>query len=178
MKQERGSRDVTTGSARPTDLFVGVGSNLGDATANVRWALGQLGARSPGMRQSSLWRSSPVGLPEGAPDFVNAVVALDGHPWADPGDCLRSLQALEAERGRPREHDRGQSRTLDLDILLWGTATVALSTVSTPHPRMLGRAFVMMPLAEIAPDLIVPGQSATVAQICARLSGEVPVRIA
>jgi 2-amino-4-hydroxy-6-hydroxymethyldihydropteridine diphosphokinase len=131
-------------------VFVGVGSNLGDPIAHVRQALGLL-AGMPMTRfvaASALYRSAPVDAT--GPDFVNAVVEL--RTTLPPHTLLAQLQAIERQLGRERPY-RHAPRTLDLDLLLYGQRSLRSPTLTLPHPRMFERAFVLAPLAELAPDL-------------------------
>ncbi len=135
-------------------VFVGLGANLGDAARSVREALLQLAAL-PQMRlvaASSLYRSAPLDA-EG-PDYVNAVAEL--RTELGPEQLLAQLQALEQRFGRVRSHYHAP-RTLDLDLLLFGERRIALPALSVPHPRLHQRAFVLAPLAELAPGLACPG---------------------
>ena len=135
--------------------FVGLGANLGDAQATVRAAFEEL-ARLPASRLvscSSLYRSAPVDA--SGPDFVNAVAQLETD--LDAPTLLARLQAIELAHGRERAY-RNAPRTLDLDLLLHGEAVMDTAALTLPHPRMQARAFVLRPLAELAPDLVVPGQ--------------------
>ena len=104
---------------------------------------------------SSLYRTRPVG-PVDQPDYINAVAVLATGLSAEA--LLDALQALEARHGRVRGAERWGARTLDLDLLLYGDAVIASQRLRVPHPRMCQRAFVLYPLAEIAPkDLSIPG---------------------
>jgi 2-amino-4-hydroxy-6-hydroxymethyldihydropteridine diphosphokinase len=137
--------------------YVGIGANLGDARANVQDALARL-AQLPSstlLAQSSLYRSAPID--SAGADYVNAVAALDTALPAS--DLLDALRAIELAHGRERPY-RNAPRTLDLDVLLYGAETVDLPHLHVPHPRMLARAFVLVPLLEIAPAVTVPGHGA------------------
>ena len=131
--------------------FVALGANLGDATQALRDALVSLGA-APGVRVlkvSSFYRTAPVDA--SGPDYMNAVAALATTLTAPA--LLACLHAIEQAAGRQRPF-RNAPRTLDLDLLLYGSARVASDTLTVPHPRMGERAFVLVPLAEIAPDRV------------------------
>ncbi|MBT0569176.1 2-amino-4-hydroxy-6-hydroxymethyldihydropteridine diphosphokinase [Curvibacter sp. CHRR-16] len=137
--------------------YIGLGGNLAGAAGNaadtVRWALAQL-ANHPSMAllaQSALYGSSPVDA--GGADYVNAVacVATDLAPL----DLLHALQTLENQAGRERPY-RNAPRTLDLDLLLYGDCHMDSVELTIPHPRMAERAFVLQPLADIAPHLVNP----------------------
>jgi 2-amino-4-hydroxy-6-hydroxymethyldihydropteridine diphosphokinase len=134
-------------------VFVGLGANLGDAAATLRDAMAAIAAlpATRCVRRSSLYRSAPVDAP--GPDYVNAVLEL--RTALEPEALLLELQAIERRFGRQRPH-RHAPRTLDLDLLAWGDRRVASATLVLPHPRMHERAFVLVPLAEIAPDLPWP----------------------
>lgn len=136
---------------RSAPAFVALGANLGDARATVLQAMDALDGL-PGTRvttRSSLWRSAPVDA--AGPDFINAVVALD--TTLDPLALLAELQRLEHVAGRERPY-RNAPRTLDLDLLRHGDASMQTEHLTLPHPRMNDRAFVLRPLAEIAPTLV------------------------
>jgi len=142
------------------DAYVGLGANLGDAAATVQRSLQAIG-RLPQtrlLRQSSLYRSAPVDA--GGPDFVNAVAHLQ--TTLSPRALLAELQRLELDEGRERPY-RNAPRTLDLDLLLYGDSHVATPELTVPHPRMAERAFVLLPLAEIAPERVSAAQLQAVA---------------
>lgn len=136
--------------------FIGLGSNLARPAAQVRGALRALAALpdSTLAGASSLYRTPPMG-PPGQPDYVNAVAALDTTLEAEP--LLDALQAIEQAHGRVRAGEHWGPRTLDLDLLLYGAAVIRSARLSVPHPGIAERIFVLEPLHEIAPDLIVPG---------------------
>jgi len=139
----------------PVLAYVGIGANLGDATATVQRALRQL-AQLPGSQlraRSSLYRSAPVDA-QGA-DFVNAVAELQTQLPAL--ELLHQLQAIEQSQGRQRPY-RNAPRTLDLDLLLLGDLVMHTTELELPHPRAHLRAFVLLPLAELHPDLQWPGR--------------------
>ena len=150
-----------------TKAFIGLGANLGDREAQVRRAFATL-AELPGtslLAASSLYRSAPVGV--GAqPDFINAVAAIQTQ--LAPRALLEALLAAERRFGRRREFP-GAPRTLDLDLLLYGDRVIAEPGLIVPHPRMHERAFVLAPLAEIAPDIAIPGKGSagTLLRACA-----------
>lgn len=134
-------------------VFVGLGANLGDARATVRWALQALRGL-PATRlvaASSLYRSAPVQAQ--GPDFINAVAEL--RTALEPQALLAALQSLEREQGRERPY-RNAPRTLDLDLLLHGDRVLQGAPLTVPHPRLHERAFVLLPLLELAPALVHP----------------------
>ena len=145
---------VTRNESRVT-AFIGLGSNLGDPPAQIRRALQTLAAmpETRFVRRSSLYRNPPAGYLD-QPEFVNAVARIETR--LEPRDLLEQLLAIERAQGRVHDFPNAP-RTLDLDILLYGERTVREPGLTIPHPRMLERAFVLVPLAEIAPDAVVPG---------------------
>jgi 2-amino-4-hydroxy-6-hydroxymethyldihydropteridine diphosphokinase len=149
--------------------YIGIGANLGDARANVLDAIARL-ARAPGtrlLRASSLYRTAPID--SSGDDYINAVAALDTTLGAHA--LLAALQDIEQAHGRERPY-RNAPRTLDLDLLLYGDAVIDdAPALLVPHPRMHERAFVLAPLAEIAPELAVPGRG-PVATLLAGVAGQ------
>lgn len=136
--------------------YVALGSNLKGPQRQLQAGLDAL-ARLPGtelIARSSLYLSAPVGYAD-QPDFVNAVAAI--RTSLSPRALLDALLAIERGHGRVREF-ANSPRTLDLDIALYGEQVINEPGLTVPHPRMHERAFVMVPLAEIAPDAIVPGR--------------------
>ena len=130
-----------------------LGANLGDAAQTLRDALQTL-ARTPGIRlvkASSLYRTAPIGA--SGPDYVNAVAQIATTLTAPA--LLAALQTMETDAGRERPH-RNAPRTLDLDLLLYGSARIHSPRLTVPHPRMWERAFVLVPLAEVAPEQVPP----------------------
>lgn len=136
--------------------YVALGANLADPVAQVRAAFEAL-RNVPETRlakASSLYRTAPVGI-HGQPDFINAVALLETDLAAEA--LLDQLFAIEAAFGRRRDFHHAP-RTLDLDLLLFDDAIIDTPRLRVPHPRMHLRAFVMQPLAEIAPDCRIPGR--------------------
>ncbi|OOG58878.1 2-amino-4-hydroxy-6-hydroxymethyldihydropteridine diphosphokinase [Polaromonas sp. C04] len=135
--------------------YVALGANLGDAAASVRQAMDAIGslADTKVTRRSSLYRTAPVDA--SGPDYINAVVEVS---TALPAPLLlQQLQQLEQGAGRERSY-RNAPRTLDLDLLLYGDAQLQGPALTIPHPRMAARAFVLVPLAEIAPQRVSAAQ--------------------
>ena len=139
----------------PVTAYVGVGANLGDPVAAVRAAMDALDTlpHSRVTARSPLYRSAPVGA--SGPDYVNAVAALETSLTAP--ELLAHLQQLELRAGRERPYPNAP-RTLDLDLLLYGDARIASTRLVVPHPRLHERAFVLRPLADIAPQAGIPGR--------------------
>jgi 2-amino-4-hydroxy-6-hydroxymethyldihydropteridine diphosphokinase len=137
--------------------YVAIGSNLGDSCRIVADAIAALGSL-PGTRlsrSSSLYRTEPVGVGE-QPDFINAVAAV--HTMLSPFELLAALNKMEVAEGRTRSIPNAP-RTLDLDLLLYADEEIHTPTLTVPHPRLHLRAFVLVPLVEIAPlQLKIPGR--------------------
>lgn len=153
-------RDVVT-------AYVGIGANLGDARAAATAAIDALGQlpNTTLVTRSSLYRTAPVDAT--GPDFVNAVASIETRLSAS--ELLAALQDLELRAGRERPW-RNAPRTLDLDLLLYGQARIESADLVVPHPRLRERAFVLVPLAEIAPSLVPRDALAAVtSQVIARL---------
>jgi len=163
---------MTTGLA-----IIALGSNQGDARRQVREAIGRLAELSAApLRVSSLWETSPVDCPPGSPPFVNAVVALTPLPAESPESLLAKLQDLEKAFGRKPKRVLNEPRPLDLDLIAFGAERCHSPGLTLPHPRAHLRRFVLAPLAEIVPDLVLPGQTQTVAQLLAALRSDEQIR--
>jgi 2-amino-4-hydroxy-6-hydroxymethyldihydropteridine diphosphokinase len=143
-------------------VFVGLGANLGDASATLHAALAAL-RELPGvqlMATSSFYASKPVDAT--GPDYVNAVAEI--HTRLTPQDLLLALHQIESRFGRKRPFANAP-RTLDLDLLLYGQQVISTPTLTVPHPRMHERAFVILPLLELAPTFVHPQLGALAAQL-------------
>jgi 2-amino-4-hydroxy-6-hydroxymethyldihydropteridine diphosphokinase len=155
---------------------IALGSNLGDRLANLRKARDQIRALDGVtglMVQSALYETSPVNCEPGAENFYNAVIEIGFDKSAE--ELLTSLQRIEQALGRERSHQRNVSRTIDLDLLYFGSEQSADAHLQLPHPRMTERRFVLQPLSDIAPDLRLPGQTKNVGELLAELRD--PVKI-
>lgn len=140
-----------------TTAYIALGSNLADPIRQIKTARRSI-QRIEGVKElafSSLYRSPPMG-PADQPDYINAVMALQTTLSAMA--LLAELQRIEAQQGRLRTGTRWGPRTLDLDLLLYGQEQMATERLTVPHPGLSQRAFVLYPLQEIAPDLIIPAQ--------------------
>ncbi|HEY9063332.1 MAG TPA: 2-amino-4-hydroxy-6-hydroxymethyldihydropteridine diphosphokinase [Burkholderiaceae bacterium] len=137
------------------DAFIGLGANLGDPRAALEAAFDALAAlpESTLLQRSGVYRTAPID--SSGPDYLNAVARLRTRLPA--AALLAHLQAIERAHGRERPY-RNAPRTLDLDLLLYGDERSADPLLELPHPRAHERAFVLAPLAEIAPDLVIPGR--------------------
>jgi len=153
--------------------IVALGSNLGDSRTILLRAFDRLQELSvQPLRRSSFWRTPPVDCPPGSPDFLNAVAALTARAGETPESLLRKLQALEREFGRQPKQVPNEPRPLDLDLIAFGSEVRASRELMLPHPRVHQRRFVLEPLSEVAPDLVLPGQSASVSELLAQLPPE------
>ena len=157
-----------------TRAFVGLGSNIGEPRSQLQAAMKELDELpdTRAVAASALYRSAPLGYLE-QPEFLNAVVGLETE--LTPEALLDGLQAIEQAHGRERPF-AGAPRTLDLDLLLYGDAALATPRLTVPHPRMHERAFVLRPLAEIAPQAIIPARG-TARDLLPACQGQVAERI-
>lgn len=175
--------DGTTEREDAVPVAVGLGTNAGDREENLRFAVRELEGRLRRLRVSDVYRSEPREGARGGP-FLNACAAgewpADASDGLDPAEeatrLLRELRFVELGAGRPLERDRGEPRTLDLDLLLFGGYTVRRPGLEVPHPRMTERAFVLRPLAELMPERAVPGAGGTVAELAGRIEDDGLVR--
>lgn len=166
---------MTRAVVLPSQVLVALGSNLGDSPALLRQAVARLRAEAgatTSFRASSLWSSSPVDCPPGSPPFVNAAVAFEAGAADTPETWLARLQALEREFGRRPKVVLNEARSLDLDLIAFGSETRATPELTLPHPRAHQRRFVLAPLNEIAPEFVLPGQRLTVAELLAALRSD------
>ena len=153
--------------------IIALGSNLGDSRRIILNAIARLQNHSDRpILKSSLWQTSPMDCPPGSPMFINAVVGLVPRKNETPESMLEKLRSLEKEFGRQPRKILNEPRPLDLDLIAFGPETRNTPKLVLPHPRVHLRRFVLQPLSEIAPDLILPGQSKTVAQLLAELSSD------
>jgi 2-amino-4-hydroxy-6-hydroxymethyldihydropteridine diphosphokinase len=150
---------------------VALGSNLGDRLGNLhaaRKAIVDLARVQPPILSSSIYETDPVGCEPGAGKFLNAVLEFDYE--GDPLKLLKSLREIEKTLGRVPDHPRNVSRRIDIDLLYFGDISTDSDELQLPHPRMHLRKFVLQPVADIRPNLILPGQSKTVRELLAKLS--------
>jgi 2-amino-4-hydroxy-6-hydroxymethyldihydropteridine diphosphokinase len=158
--------------------FVALGSNLGDSRRIILDALAQLQNFSEfPILKSSLWQTAPVDCPAGSPKFVNAIAGLIPEENEMPLALLRKLRKLERKFGRRPKKVLNEPRPLDLDLIAFGNQTSNSPELILPHPRAHLRRFVLQPLSEIAPELILPGQGKTVAELLANLPGDATAKL-
>lgn len=155
----------------PPLALIAIGANIGNPVQTVLQVVDRLADLSAGpILRSSLWRTEPVDCPPGTPPFVNAAVAIVPIPDETPESLLKKLLAIENDFGRTRQ-GHNAPRTLDLDLIAFGTETRQSADLTLPHPRAQARRFVLQPLAEIVPAFVLPGQKATIAELLATLPG-------
>lgn len=157
--------------------YIGIGANLGDPVAQVLQACARLAQDVPHTRlvaRSSLYRNPPMG-PQDQPEYVNAVARLDTQ--LEPRALLDALQGIEAACGRRRDGARWGPRLLDLDILLFGDLVIDQPGLRVPHTGIAQRDFVLFPLLELDPQLVIPGLG-SVAALCRRMPSTGLVAIA
>ena len=150
---------------------VALGSNLGDRLKNLRAARQQICGLTdiqPPVLSSAIYETDPIDCEPEAPKFLNAVVEFgyDG----DPLQLLKKLRSVEDVLGRPREHARNVSRKIDIDLLYIGATRINDRELELPHPRIHLRKFVLQPLVDIRPELILPQQAKTVRELLAQVN--------
>ena len=155
-------------------IGIALGSNLGDRLANLRAArkaIVDLTAAKDSVLVSSVYETEPVGCEPGAGKFLNAVLEIEYD--GDPTDLLQKLIRIEESLGRDRNHARNVSRKIDIDLLYAGELNVENERLQLPHPRMHLRRFVLQPLADIRPDLVLPNQTKTVRELLAQIKDSI-----
>jgi 2-amino-4-hydroxy-6-hydroxymethyldihydropteridine diphosphokinase len=158
-------------------VIVALGSNLGDSRRNVLRGMERLEESADGpLLKSSLWETKPVDCPPGSPVFVNAVVGFRPRTGETPELLLAKLQTLEREFGRRPKKVLNEPRPLDLDLIAFAGEVRHGDVLVLPHPRAHERRFVLQPLAEILPDLVLPGQRRTAAELLEMLPAGESVR--
>jgi len=149
---------------------VALGSNLGERLANLRNArkeIATLGGALPPLRCSAIYETEPVNCEKGALKFFNAVIEF-GYSGR-PEELRRELAGIERVLGRSAAHERNVSRTIDLDLLYFGDLVMETAELRLPHPGIVEREFVLRPLADIRPDLVLPEQTETISVLLQRL---------
>jgi 2-amino-4-hydroxy-6-hydroxymethyldihydropteridine diphosphokinase len=164
---------VTRGQEFPAIAYVALGANLGDREAAIRRAIGRLDALGKVEAVSPIYETDPVGYLD-QPAFLNAVARL--RTALSPKDLLTALHRIEAEAGRVRTFQNAP-RPLDLDLLLYDDLIHVDPRLTLPHPRLQERAFVLVPLQDLAPDLVVPGSNCSVRALLRELVPTTGVRL-
>jgi len=150
-------------------VYVGLGANLGDPEATLNAALKKIWdlPRVSLTKVSSIYKTPPVGLVDDGPDFLNAAMELKTE--LTPLELMNDLRKIERSLGKHRQHRSDRSRKIDLDLLLFGGRRFLAHGLEIPHPRMESRGFVLVPLVEIAPDVVHPGLNLTLRRMLERL---------
>ena len=162
--------DMSNPQRQDVRAYIGLGSNITEPAAQVRSGVAALSRLAVTRVEacSSLYRTAPVGLRE-QPDFINAVCRV--RTGLAPAALMHNLLDIERAHGRVREGNPGGPRTLDLDLLLYGDETIHSAKLTVPHPRLHERAFVLYPLLEIEPELVIPEHGA-LRQLLAGCAGQ------
>jgi 2-amino-4-hydroxy-6-hydroxymethyldihydropteridine diphosphokinase len=161
---------VTDPTAGPTRVAIALGTNLGDRQRNLEEAVAALRGLLDDLAVSSFHDTAPVGVPLPHPDYLNA--AVTGLTSLTPRTLLARLHDIERGLGRVRPHANAP-RTIDLDLILHGDARIDEPSLTVPHPRFRARAFVLAPLAEIAPAMVDPESGLSIGELFRRLPSSV-----
>lgn len=152
--------------------IIALGSNTGNRLALLEGACDLLADTFGALRLSQVYETEPVGCPEGSPAFLNACVEVETYLTA--WEILHRCQEIEQKLGRERSGIYGAPRTCDLDLICVGKMQIATPELTLPHPRAHQRAFVLYPIRDIDPQLILPGQTQTVSELIDKLPADGP----
>ena len=163
------SMSILSNTTDSNSVAVSLGSNLPYLNRSPREivlaAIQSLRSISIEAEASSLYLSEPIDCPLGTGDFINAAMILRLSSKISASELLAVLQGIEADYGRARSAEQNQARTLDIDIISYGNQVLESARLILPHPRAAQRRFVLMPLVEIHPEMVLPGQSENIAQL-------------
>ena len=157
----------------PHRAGIALGSNLGDRLENLRAArdlVADIAVTGAPVREASIYETEPVGCPEGSPDFYNTVIEISYEGTA--AELLDQTQAFQRQLGRPEIAERNAPRVIDIDLLYFGDERVVSDRLELPHPRLTQRRFVLQPLADIRPELVLPGETLTIREHLEALEDE------
>jgi len=157
---------------------IALGANLGDRLASMRQArteILELEGIDPPLHSSSVYETDPIDCGPGTPSFFNAVIEV--RCFLHPTDLLDQLQTIEAAMGRPSKRPRNAPRPIDLDILYVGNLVLHNEEIVIPHPRLTQRRFVLQPLHDIAPGLLLPGHDAPITRLLEEVDDDSEVRL-
>lgn len=158
--------------------FIALGSNLGDRLANLRNAAQQVAVLSLGsVRKSAVYETAPLDCPPGSGRFLNAILALEVSDHVSPHELFGKLKQIEAMLGRKSKQVPNEPRPIDLDVICHGSIQLNTPGLVLPHPRAHMRRFVLQPLCDVAPDLVLPGQTQIVLELLAHLPDDGSVRL-
>jgi 2-amino-4-hydroxy-6-hydroxymethyldihydropteridine diphosphokinase len=164
-------------TSNATTALIALGSNLGDSAVLIHRAFERLQELSvKPIHKSSLWETTPVDCPPGAPTFLNAAVSLTPLPEETPESLLAKLQAWEKDFGRRPKIVLNEPRPLDLDLVAFRLEVRTTPRLILPHPRAHLRRFVLQPLGEIAPNFVLPGQALAIKDLLATLPADPTMR--
>ncbi|MEM0896109.1 MAG: 2-amino-4-hydroxy-6-hydroxymethyldihydropteridine diphosphokinase [Verrucomicrobiota bacterium] len=153
-----------------TDCALALGSNLGDRLENLQRAVALLELES--VEKAPVFETTPVGCAPGMQPFLNSVIVASTDQ--SPEELLASAQSIERELGRPSIHGTNEPRTIDIDILYYGSLIYLAPELTLPHPRLFQRRFVLEPLSLLRPDLHLPGRSRTIREELEALDSDEP----
>lgn len=154
---------------------IALGSNLGDRLANLRAAcasLREIATAGESVLTAPVYQTEPLLCPPGSPEFLNTVIEI--HFSGTAMELLATTRATEQKLGRTPATERNAPRVIDIDLLYFGDETIHNDSLTLPHPRIGARRFVLQPLADIRPDLILPGQVVDIAELLKNLRSEEP----
>ncbi len=159
------------------EVIVALGANLGDPLAQFRFAASELGRISTRpLRFSSVWETQPVDCPPGSPVFANAIIIAGADAGDSPEAWLDHFQDWERRAGRIPKRLLNEARPLDVDLIAWGQQQLSTDRLVLPHPRAHLRRFVLEPLAELAPEWHLPGQSMSIRELLSQLPPDSTIR--
>jgi 2-amino-4-hydroxy-6-hydroxymethyldihydropteridine diphosphokinase len=156
---------------------IGLGSNQGDRLEHLKAAVAWLKTISSGVKCSSVYQTAPIDCDPGSPSFLNAVCEIQLEKGCDLVGLLHQMREFERQRGRPVSYSKNSSRPLDMDILYAGEMVLNTPDLTVPHPRLCQREFVLKPLADLHPDLVLPSFSKMIKDLLLELGDSQQVKL-